>query len=156
MWLRLAAGAAFLFFLWTLFRLAVGLRWEKVSREAERRQAEAGGGRVVAELPLNEGVVFFLEDASHFRWGTAAVPRREVLGARLLLNGGVVGAAAREGFTLPAAPFVEEYEGRERWDVVLYRRDGSQAVPCGTLREGVSREAAGQVFEAVRRALQAT
>ena len=49
-------------------------------------------------------------------------------------------------------PPAEGYEGRERWDVFIYCRDRTEAVPCGSLREGVSREIAGRVFEAVRRA----
>ena len=41
---------------------------------------------------------------------------------------------------------------RERWDVLIYCGDRTEAVPCGSLREGVSRDIASRVFEAVRRA----
>jgi hypothetical protein len=67
-----------------------------------------------------------------------------------------VGAPApRAHAGLPAAPPAEEYEGRERWDVLLHLREGrTESVPCGTLREGVSREIAARVFEAVRREVE--
>ena len=153
MWLRLAVAAVFVVFLWQLFRFAVGLRWSKVSREAARRQAESGGGRVVAEIPVRDGVQFFVDEPALLRWGDTAVAKADLQGARLLLNGAVVGAVARDGVSLPPAPAIEDHEVRERWDVVLYLSGGGRSIPCGTLREGVSREIAAQVFEAVRRAL---
>ena len=52
---------------------------------------------------------------------------------------------------LPEPPSAEDFEGRESWDVVLYLEDGGTCVvPCGTLREGVSREIAARVFHATR------
>jgi hypothetical protein len=82
------------------------------------------------------------------------VAREAIVGARLLLRGGVIGEAARPDVRLPPAGTADEFEGRERWDVVLYLRDGATAtVACGTLREGVSREVAARVFEAVRAGL---
>ena len=61
-----------------------------------------------------------------------------------------IGAWAPRG-ALPEPPLAEAYEGRERWEVELYLRDGRRLqVPCGTLREGVSREAALAVFAAVK------
>ncbi len=149
MGVRLLALGLLLVVLWTLFRFAMGLRAAKVEREAARRAAEDAGRRVVTELPEPAGVRFFIEDAGGFSWGEERVGRGDVLGARLLLNGGVMAAF---GEALPDAPPPEEFEGRERWDVVLYLRDGRTAiVACGTVREGVSREAAARVFAAVRR-----
>jgi hypothetical protein len=82
------------------------------------------------------------------------VAKQEILGGRLLLRGGAVGEVARPGVALPPAGPPDEFEGRERWDVVLHLRGGVTAtVPCGTLREGVSREVAARVFEAVRASL---
>ena len=74
MLIRLAALALLLVALWRVFRLAMGLRFAKVSRE-EARAAEEGSGRsVVAELPLSDAeVVFLVEDAEAFRWGRAHV-----------------------------------------------------------------------------------
>jgi hypothetical protein len=96
-------------------------------------------------------VVLFLEDAAGFHWGGQAVSRQEILGARLVLNGGAVAACARPGAILPDPPLPEESEGRERWEVVLYLKDGrKETVSCGKVREGVSRDAASRVFEAIR------
>ena len=157
MLIQLLAGVALLAALWMLFRFAMGLRWAKVSREGARREAEARGRRVVAEIPLSaDELALFEEDAQRFYWGGRSVARSDLRGARLLLNGNVVGACARPGATLPDPPAAEEHEGRERWDVLLYLRGGSaDRVPCGTLREGVSREIGARVFEAVRREVQA-
>jgi hypothetical protein len=156
MLIQLAAGLALMAALWMLFRFAMGLRWAKVAREEARARAEEGGRRVVAEIPLGgDSLSFFQEDAAQFHWGSTSVARAEVMGARLLLNGNVVGSTCRAAAVLPDPPAAEEFEGRERWDVLLYLADARTArVPCGTLREGVSREIAARVFEAVRREVQ--
>jgi hypothetical protein len=152
---RLLAGVALVLVLWWLFRLAMGLRWTKVQRDRERARAEQGGHRIVAELPLADGVVLVVEDAGRLTWGGQGVTKQELVGARLLLNHAVVGTVSREGVLLPPAPEAEPEEGRERWEVVLYLEDGTRrTVPCGTVREGVSRDAARAVLDAVRREVQ--
>jgi len=150
--LQLAAAVLLLVLLWGLFRLAMGLRWAKLSREQARGAEESRGRRVVAEVPVGEGdLTFFLEDDRGFYWGGREVRKPDVAGARLLLNGGIIGSFSRGGWALPEPPPPEDFEGRERWDIILYRRDGRhETVPCGSLREGVSREIAARVFEAVR------
>jgi hypothetical protein len=156
MLIQLLAGLVLLAALWMLFRFAMGLRWAKVSREEARSEAESHGRRVVAEIPLSgDELAFFQEDGQRFHWGAHSVAKHDITGARLLLNGNVVGGFSRPGSPLPEMPGAEEYEDRERWDVLLYLRSGdSRRVPCGTLREGVSREIAARVFEAVRREVQ--
>jgi hypothetical protein len=150
-----AAGLALLAGLFVVFRFAMGLRWAKVQREGARAEVERAGRRIVAELPLKEAVDLFLDDGSGFRWGAGAVARADLAGARLLLNGGVMASCARPGLALPQPPRPEEFEGRERWEVLLHLRDDrALVVPCGTVREGISREAAGRVFEAVREAVE--
>jgi hypothetical protein len=154
MLIRLAALALLLMALWRIFRLAMGLRFAKLSREEARVAEEATGGRVLAELPLSDAeVVFLVEDAKAFRWGGAQVAKADVRGARLIVNGAVLQEFAEPGERLPPPEPPEEYEGRERWEVRVFRRGASPtAIPCGTLREGISREIAGRVFEAVRKA----
>jgi hypothetical protein len=156
MLLQIVAVAVLLVFLWSLFRFAMGLRWAKLSREEARSAEQARGRRVVAEIPQRDGLLLFLEDADGYSWGSLRAERGAVVGARALLNGGVIASCARPGAALPEPPAHELYEGQERWDVLLYLADGPPlAVPCGTLREGVSREIALSVFEAVRRGVSA-
>jgi hypothetical protein len=151
MLVRLAAALLLIALLWSAFRYAMALRYGKVRREEERRAQEEAGRSVVAELPLPEGIVLFLEDGERFAWGEATARKADIVGARLRLNGGTMATAARAEAVLPEPEPPEEYEGRERWDVVLYLLTGAPVVvPCGTLREGVSRETAAAVFAAVR------
>ena len=150
--IRIAAVIALLAALWILFRFAMALRWSKVVREGSRSTEESRGRKVVAEIPLPDELLFFLEDDAGFYWGGSQARKSEVSGARMLLNGGVIGSFGRQGAGLPDPPAAEEYEGRERWDVLIYCRGRTEAVPCGSLREGVSREIAARVFEAIRRA----
>jgi hypothetical protein len=153
-WIQAAAGLLFLALLWMILRFALGLRYAKVVREEER---EAQRGRVIAEIPSAAGEVgFFVEEPEAFAWPAGRAAKAEIVGVRLLLRGGSIGEVTRPGVALPAAGPADEFEGRERWDVVLYLRGGVTAtVPCGTLREGVSREVAASVFEAVRRSIGA-
>jgi hypothetical protein len=151
-WIQVTAALLFLAFLWMVLRFALGLRYSKVVRE-EGRAAQSG--RVVAEIPSAAGEVgFFVEQPDAFAWPDGRVAKDDIVGARLLLRGGAIGEATRPGAVLPPAGPADEFEGRERWDVALYLRDGtSLIVACGTLREGVSREVAARVFEAVRAGL---
>lgn len=153
---QILAVAALLLLLWTIFRFAMGLRWAKVSREDARAAEQARGRRVVAEIPLSDDeVVFFVEDEAGFYWGGRQVRKREIRGARLLLNGAVMAGASRDGERLPEPDACEEYEGRERWEVLLFMDTGpTERIACGALREGVSREIAGRVFAAVRSAVR--
>ena len=152
---QILALLALVFLLWTVFRFAMGLRWAKVSREGARTAEQDRGRRVVAEIPLSDDeIVFFVEDEAGFYWGGRQARKREIRGARLLLNGGVMASIAGEGARLPEPSVPEDYEGRERWEVELLVGDGRrERIACGTLREGVSREIAGRVFEAVRSAI---
>jgi len=152
MLIRLVAFALLLIALWRVFRLSMGLRFAKVSREESRAAEESKGGKVLAELPVSDAeVVFLVEEAEGFRWGASHVSKAEIRGVRLMVNGAVLQEVSAAGERLPSPQAPEEYEGRERWEVRLFRRDGEATViPCGTLREGISREIAGRVFEAVK------
>src|SRR5213593_1080619 len=123
--IQVLALLALVLALWTVFRFAMGLRWAKVSREDARAAEQARGRRVVAEVPLSEDeIVFFLEDEAGFYWGGRQARKREIRGARLLLNGGVMATCSRDGERLPEPSPPEEYSGHERWDVALYLEGG--------------------------------
>jgi hypothetical protein len=154
MLVKLLALIVFVAFLIVLFRFAMGLRHAKGERERARAAEEARGRRVVAEIPLGEAeVVLLVDDGERFRWASQSLAKGEIVGARALVNGAVVREFAAASGVLPSPDAPEEVEGRERWEVVAFLRDGGAArIPCGTLREGVSREIASRVFEAVRAA----
>src|SRR6185503_6342313 len=114
MWIRVLAAGLLVLLLWRLFRFAMGLRWSKVSREASRREEESRGRRVIAEIPLPDDLVLFLEDHARFYWGRNEAGKRQVAGTRLLLNGAVMAQAARPGAALPEPSPPEEYVGGER------------------------------------------
>jgi hypothetical protein len=152
MLIKVIAGTVLLVLLFTVFRFAMGLRAAKMARLQARRDEEARGRRVVAEIPVSDaGMVLLLEDDEAFHWGTESVRKAEIVGARLLLNGAIVREFAARGLALPPLVPVEEFEGRERWEVGIYLRgSGAVTLPCGTLREGVSREIGALAFEAIR------
>lgn len=152
--IRVLALALLFAVLFVVFRFAMALRYAKRAREKARDAEEARGRRVIAEVPLSEEeVVLLTEDEAELSWGRHAVRKRAILGARLLVNGAVLQECARRPGVLPPPAPPLEYEGRERWEVALFLEGGGEArIPCGTLREGVSREIAGKVFEAVRAA----
>ena len=152
MWLQVVAAVLLAAFLFSMLRYALALRAAKVARQSWRAAEESRGRRVLAEIPgAGDGVTLFAEDDDGFYWGDARVARRDVAGARMRLNGGILATWSRPGIALPEPRVPEEFEGRERWDVVLYLQDGgTRVVECGTLREGVSREIATRVFQATR------
>jgi hypothetical protein len=154
MLVRVFASLLFLVLLWWLFRLALGLRQAKLDREGARVAEEARGRRVVAELPpRGSETLFLLEDGPSFRWGRETVDKADIAGARLLVNGGVLQEFASGSTRLPPLDPPQEFEGGELWEVVVYRYSGGRArIPCGALREGVSREIAGRAFAAIRAA----
>ncbi len=149
--IQVFAVVVFLAVVFQVFRFAMGLREAKRARERERAAEEARGRRVVAEIPLADGaIVLFTEDERVFAWEGASFAKADVAGARLLLNGGILREFAREPGVLPPPVPPEDFEGRERWEVVVFLRSGPVArIACGTLREGVSREVAGRVYAAI-------
>lgn len=154
--LELLAGTLLVGTLFVAFRFAMGLRWARLMREQALSEELKRGRRLIAEVPTPSGEIeLFLEDESRFYWAGAELGKAGLVGARLLLNGAVMGECRRSGAELPAAEPPEEYEGRERWEVATYTDQGSLTIQCGSLREGVSREAARDVFQALEAACAA-
>jgi hypothetical protein len=154
---RVCASLLFLAFLWSLIRFAVGLRFEKRAREKALDLEELEGRRLVAEIPLDARMLLVLDDGDALIWDKERLEYAEIAGARMLLNGRALASVARPGFDPPQGDAGEDVVERERWEVRLYRRDGTtRDLGCGSLREGVSREIATRVFDAVRAAFKAT
>jgi hypothetical protein len=151
---QILALVVFLAVVFQVFGFAMGLRQAKRARERQRGAEEARGRRVVAEIPLEDGAVaLFAEDERAFVWERATIDKADVRGARLLLNGGILREFAREPGVLPPPVPPEEFEGRERWEVLVFLGRGEVVrIACGTLREGVSREVAGRIYSALERA----
>jgi hypothetical protein len=138
--------------LW-VFRFAMELRGAKRRRERARAAAEAAGRRVLAEIPVSErDVVLLTEDDEGFAWGSERVAKKDVSAARLLLSGAVVQEFAQAGAWLPPPAVQDEVEERERWEVAVYTPTRELRIPCGSLREGVSRDIAHTAFQALQRA----
>ena len=154
MWLQVLAAVLLAAFLFSMFRYAMALRASKVARQSWREAEESRGRRVVAEIPgADSGMTLFAEDGDGFYWAAERAGKHEIHGARLRLNGGILATWSRAGVVLPEPAAPEEFEGRERWDVVLYLAGGgTRVVECGTFREGVSREIATRIFEVVKAA----
>jgi hypothetical protein len=153
---RLLAVLLLLAALFVLFRFAMELRYAKGQRERARRAEEARGRRVLAEVPLSDAeIVFLTDDERVLAWGSHEVSKDRIAGARLLVNGAVLQEHAGRAGALPSPAAPAAYEGRERWEVRLFLDGGAEAtIPCGALREGVSREIAGRVFAAVREEIE--
>lgn len=155
MLVQLLAGVLLVGTLFVAFRFAMGLRWARLMRERALTLELERGRRLVAEVPTPAGEIeLFLEDESGFYWAGEELGKPGLRGARLLLNGAVLKECRRDGAELPPPGPAEEFEGRERWEVAAYGPGGTTRIECGSLREGVSRDAARDVFDAIRAACE--
>ena len=154
----LAVGLVVLLVLLAL-SMATTLRWRYRDHARIRVRLREEGRRVVAEVPVEDRLEFFSEDAGAFYWAGRTIPKREIRAARLLISGAPLATVrARRGGVSEAsdpsdgapAPEVE----RERWDVAIETDHERVLVECGAIRQQVSQELARSVFEAVRRAVE--
>jgi hypothetical protein len=135
-----------------------------VYRKRQRRAREeelARGRTIIVELPTDPDLTLFTEDAHHFYYGARAIPKDEITGARVLINGAPIAAftsshwrtddrSDRHAAAGPAS-FDDRPEGiaRDRWDVDIETVNGAVRVECGAIRERVSQELARKIFTAV-------
>ena len=154
----LAVGLVVLLVLLAL-SMATTLRWRYRDHARIRGRLREEGRRVVAEVPVEDRLEFFSEDAGAFYWAGRTIPKREIRAARLLISGAPLSTvrARRGGLSEAsdppdgaAAPEVE----RERWDVAIETDHERVLVEFGAIRQQVSQELARSVFEAVRRAVE--
>ena len=140
--------------------MATTLRWRYRDHERTRRKLHDEGRRVVAEVPVDDRLEFFSEDAGAFYWAGRTIPKREIRAAQLLISGAPLATvrARRGGESAAADPpdgaSAPEVE-RERWDVAIEAGRERVLVECGSIRQQVSQELARGVFDAVRRAVEA-
>ena len=143
-------------------RLATALTRDRRKRGSEREAIAAGGRTILAEIPTDDGLLFFTEDAAAFYLGDRPIPKARIAAARVLINGAPIAVAARPehqaAAAIPSDLVQQRPEGlaRDRWDVSIdVEEDGTVVVPCGAIREQISQELARGIFDAVKRTLEA-
>jgi hypothetical protein len=122
------------------------------ARDSER----ALGRRILAEIPADDDLRLFSEDAVRFYYGDVSVDKDLIVAVRVLINGSPI--AAYQSTRHPAdsarqaTRFEDRPEGiaRDRWDVAIETVKGVLLVECGAIRERVSQELARTVFDAVK------
>lgn len=151
----LAAGVALLLLLVAASlgtTLAAFRRRRRRAREAER----ALGRTVLAEIPADDDLRLFSEDAARFHYGEQSVDKDLIVAVRVLINGSPIASYVSRrhpaGAGRPATSFEDRPDGiaRDRWDVAIETANGLMIVECGAIRERVSQELARTVFDAVR------
>ena len=135
-------------------RMATSLQWYKRGQSKIRRTITASGRSIIAEIPGTDGLQFFTEDTQAFHWEKRIIPKKEIRSTRLLISGAPISVRLSALFPdpapLPASDFQQpDSIERERWDVAIDLKDTTVVVECGSIRERVSQELAGQVFKAV-------
>ena len=140
-------------------RLATALTRDRRKRHGEREAIAAGGRTIVAEIPSDEGLVFFTEDDEAFHLGDHPIPKATITAARVLINGAPIAVAARPEHQAAASISSELVQqrpaglARDRWDVAIDTEQDTVIVPCGAIREQISQELARGIFDAVKRIL---
>jgi hypothetical protein len=130
-------------------------------RRLRARDSERALGRaIIAEIPADDDLRLFCEDAARFYYGEASVDKDLIVAARVLINGSPIAAYVSTRHPVDnarqATSFEDRPEGiaRDRWDVAIETVNGLLLVECGAIRERVSQELARTVFDAVKRELE--
>ena len=130
-------------------------------RRLRARESERALGRtVLAEIPADDDLRLFSEDARRFFYGEQSVDKDLIVAVRVLINGSPIAAYVSRRHPVDtsrqATSFEDRPEGiaRDRWDVAIETVNGMLLVECGAIRERVSQELARTVFDAVKRTLQ--
>jgi len=150
------AGVAAIVLLLVAASLATTLQEFRKRRRRARESERALGRTLIAEIPADDDLVLFSEDAKRFYYGDRSIDKDLILAARVLINGAPIAAAVKKGWdgsaAAPATGFEDRPEGiaRDRWDVAIETSAGTTLVECGAIRERVSQELARAVFDAVK------
>ncbi len=147
-----------------LFLFALGLvstlRYHRRGRERERRELEASGRTILAEIPHRDGLSLFTADDEHFYWEERPIAKESIRLVSVLINGTPLTSchARRHPSDDPgdSGSFIDRPEGiaHDRWDVLIRTDTDDTLVACGSIRERVSQELARRVFDAVRADLE--
>ena len=154
------AGLVALVLLVVALSLATTLTVFRRRRLRDRDSERALGRTVIAEIPAEDDLRLFSEDAKRFYWGEASVDKDLIVAVRVLINGSPIAAYVSRRHPAEAArqatSFEDRPEGiaRDRWDVAIEAVNGTMLVECGAIRERVSQELARTVFDAVKSDLE--
>jgi hypothetical protein len=141
--------------------LSTTLHFARRHRQRLRNAELQAGRRIVAEIPGEEDLILFTQDASSFHYGTRAIPKDVIVAVRVLINGSPIAAYVSQRHPEAAethpTTFEDRPEGiaRDRWDVAIETTQGTTLIECGAIRERVSQELARAVFDAVKGDLEA-
>ena len=140
--------------------LATTLTVFRRRRLRDRDSERALGRTILAEIPAEDDLRLFCEDAKRFYWGEASVDKDLIVAVRVLINGSPIAAYVSRRHPAEAArqatSFEDRPEGiaRDRWDVAIEAVNGTMMVECGAIRERVSQELARTVFDAIKSELE--
>ena len=156
----LFAGVVAVVLLLVAASLATTLTVFRRRRLRDRDSERALGRTIIAEIPAEDDLRLFSEDAKRFYWGDASVDKDLIVAVRVLINGSPIASYVSKRHPVDAdrqaTRFEDRPEGiaRDRWDVAIEAVNGMMLVECGAIRERVSQELARTVFDAVKRVLE--
>ena len=157
----LFAAAAAVALLVVAASLATTLQGYRRRRVRARDSERALGRTIIAEIPADDDLVLFSEDATRFYYGDRSIDKDLIVAVRVLINGSPIAACVSrrhpEAAARQATGFEDRPEGiaRDRWDVAIETVTRTILVECGAIRERVSQELARAVFEEVKKDVQA-
>lgn len=158
----IAAVGLAIFLIVVALRLATSLTTDRRKRQQQRRDVQTRGEVILAEIPTNDGLTLFTEDADAFHYGDRSIPKTTIKAARVLINGAPIAASIARGYDeanlVPTEVVEDRPEGlaRDRWDVSIETDDETVLVECGAIRERISQDLARRVFGAVKRAIESS
>jgi hypothetical protein len=144
----LFAAAAALALLVVAASLATTLQAHRRRRVRARDSERALGRTIVAEIPADDNLVLFSEDASRFYYGDHSIDKDLIVAVRVLINGSAIAAYVSRRHPEAAT---RQATG---WDVAIETVTGTVLVECGAIRERVSQELARAVFDEVKKDVQ--
>jgi hypothetical protein len=156
----LFAAAAALALLVVAASLATTLQTYRRRRVRAQDSERALGRTIIAEIPADDDMVLFSEDAKRFYYGDRSIDKDLIVAVRVLINGSPIAAYVSrrhpEAAARQATSFEDRPEGiaRDRWDVAIETVTGTMLVECGAIRERVSQELSRSVFAAVMRDME--
>ena len=132
--------------------LATTLQGFRRRRQRARDAERALGRTLIAEIPADDDLVLFSEDARRFYYGDRSIDKDLIVAARVLINGTPIAAYVSKRVdarsAAPATSFEDRPEGiaRDRWDVAIetMSRHDARGVR-GDSRAGVAGAGAGGV-----------